>query len=88
MPSLIRRVRRSDPAAAPALGRPDRRRNPFGHLRQLYEQIRRDRPDVGLRLVWSSWASEMTAPRLKYIEPWFSTVLPDAWEFRPVKATD
>lgn len=58
-----------------------------GDLRRLYEHIRRVRADVGLRLIWSSWSTETglgeTTPlRLKYIEAWFSTELPDAWEFR------
>ena len=58
-----------------------------GDLRHLYDQIRCNRPDVGLRLVWQSWSTEtglgeITPPRLKYIKAWFSSVLPDAWEFR------
>jgi hypothetical protein len=56
-------------------------------VRQVYQQIHATRPDVGLRLVWQSWSTEtglgeVTGPRLKYIEAWFSAVLPDMWEFR------
>lgn len=58
-----------------------------GDLRRLYDALRLNRPEVGLRLVYESWSTltgldEPTPPRLKYIEAWFSTVLPDAWEFR------
>ncbi len=56
-------------------------------VRQMYDHIRLTRPDVGMRLVWQSWSTEtgqgvVTEPRLKYIEVWFSSVLPDRWEFR------
>lgn len=56
-------------------------------VRQMYDHIRLTRSDVGVRFVWQSWPTEtgqgaVTEPRLKYIEVWFSSVLPDRWEFR------
>ncbi len=59
----------------------------MGDISWLYEQIRRYRPDVGLRLIHHSYSTlrgngETTDTRLKYIELWFSVVLPDAWELR------
>jgi hypothetical protein len=61
-------------------------------VRQMYDHIHLNRPDVGVRLVWQSWSTETghgetTEPRLKYIEVWFSSVLPDIWEFRSSQDT-
>ncbi len=61
-------------------------------VRQMYDQIRLTRPDVGVRLVWQSWSTETghgetTEPRLKYVEVWFSSVLPNRWEFRSSQDT-
>jgi hypothetical protein len=58
-----------------------------GDARWLYDQIQAIRPDVGLRLCHSSYATITssglkTEPRLKYVELWFSNRLADAWEMR------
>jgi hypothetical protein len=58
-----------------------------GDVRRLYDSIRRQRPDVGLRLIHDTWSSvtghgQPTEPRLKYRELWFAGRLPDTWEFR------
>ena len=65
----------------------------MGDVQWLYHQVRERRDDVGLRLIHHSIATltgngEITAPRLKYIELWFSNRLGDVWEVRkssPVK---
>ena len=59
----------------------------MGDNNWLYEQMRRHRPEMGLRLIHHSHSTirsngETTDRRLKYIELWFSAVLPDAWELR------
>jgi hypothetical protein len=59
----------------------------MGDVRRLYQQIREVRDDVGLRLIHYSVATltghgEVTEPRLKYVELWFSSQLDDAWEVR------
>lgn len=59
----------------------------MGDVQRLYAQTRAVRPDVNLRLLHYSYATrtghdEVTPLRLKYVELWFSTVLPDAWEVR------
>ncbi|HLL54438.1 MAG TPA: hypothetical protein VK447_12870 [Myxococcaceae bacterium] len=58
-----------------------------GDARYLYEQIKTVRPDFGLRLMHHSHATvtgggEVTEPRLKYVELWFSNELGDLWEIR------
>jgi predicted RNA methylase len=58
-----------------------------GDARYLYEQIKAWRADVGLRLLHYSRATqtgngESHELRLKYIELWFSSVLPDQREIR------
>jgi hypothetical protein len=58
-----------------------------GDARWLYDQIKAARPDFGLRLFHSSYATVTgsgieTEPRLKYVELWFSNRLADAWEMR------
>ena len=62
----------------------------MGDAQRLYAQTRIARPDVNLRLLHYSYATltghdEVTPLRLKYVELWFSTVLPDAWEVRELK---
>jgi len=57
----------------------------MGDIRRLYERIRAQQADVGLRLIHYSYATVTGAgishePRLKYVELWFSGRLPDAWE--------
>ena len=59
----------------------------LGDWRWLYDQIKTQRPNVGLRLILHSYSTltgrgETTEPRLKYIEGWFSTDLGDEWERR------
>lgn len=59
----------------------------MGDIQWLYDQIRRHRAKVGLRLIHHSYSTlrgngEITVGGLKYIELWFSAVLPDAWELR------
>ncbi|MCB8965629.1 MAG: hypothetical protein R3E31_14780 [Chloroflexota bacterium] len=56
----------------------------LGDARQLYEQIRSWRDDVGLHLIHYSYATitgdgQATEPRLKYVELWFSSQLDDSW---------
>ncbi len=58
---------------------------------RLYAQTRAVRPDVNPRLLHYSYATytghnEVTPLRLKYVELWFSTVFPDAWEVRELGA--
>jgi len=57
----------------------------MGDVQRLYAQTRAVRPDVNLRLLHYSYATrtgldEVTPLRLKYVELWFSTMFPDAWE--------
>ncbi len=57
----------------------------MGDVQRLYAQTRAVRPDVNLRLLHYSYATrtgldEVTPLRLKYVELWFSTMLPDVWE--------
>jgi hypothetical protein len=59
----------------------------MGDIRWLYQQIREVRGDAGLRLIHYSVAAltghgEVTEPRLKYVELWFSSRLDDTWEVR------
>ncbi len=59
----------------------------LGDVRCLYDRIRTRRADIGLRLIHYSHATVtgagiVTEPRLKYVELWFSSRLPDAWEVR------
>ncbi len=59
----------------------------MGAIRRLYERIRARRDDFGLRLIHHSYATitgagTPTPPRLKYVELWFSSRLPDTWEAR------
>lgn len=59
----------------------------MGDIRRLYERIRAQQEDVGLRLIHYSHATVTGGgsphePRLKYVELWFSSRLPDAWEVR------
>ncbi len=59
----------------------------MGDVQRLYAQTRAVQPDVNLRLLHYSYATltghdEVTPLRLKYVELWFSTVLPDVWEAR------
>lgn len=56
-----------------------------GDARWLYDRIKALRPNFGLRLLHSSYATVTsrgvkTEPRLKYAELWFSDRLEDAWE--------
>lgn len=58
-----------------------------GDARWLYDHIKAARPDFGLRLCHSSYATVTgsgleTEPRLKYVELWFSNRLEDTWEMR------
>jgi hypothetical protein len=59
----------------------------MGDIRRLYDRIRARRADFGLRLIHHSYATVTgrgipTEPRLKYVELWFSSRLPDTWEVR------
>lgn len=59
----------------------------LGDAQWLSEQIRHWHSAVNLRLIHHSYSTvtgtgASTAPRLKYIELWFSTRLPAAWEVR------
>jgi hypothetical protein len=59
----------------------------LGDVRQLYDQVRSMREEVGLRLIYYSYATItgqgiVTEPRLKYVELWFSSRLEDRWEIR------
>ena len=59
----------------------------LGDVQTLYSHVRSLRPDVNLRLVQHSYstvtgAGEVTEPRLKYVDVWLSSHLPDAWEIR------
>jgi hypothetical protein len=59
----------------------------LGDVQWLYSQARSRRDDINLRLIHYSYSTitsddEVTEPRLKYVELWFSTVLEDVWEVR------
>ncbi len=59
----------------------------LGDARRLYDRLRVGSPDLGLRLIHRTWSTvtgggEVTEPRLKYVELWFSRWLGDAWEVR------
>jgi hypothetical protein len=59
----------------------------MGDVRWLYTQVKKQREDVNLRLIHYSYSTatsnnEVTEPRLKYVELWFSTLLENAWEIR------
>ena len=58
-----------------------------GDARYLYETAIAANPGVALRLIHHSYATvtgagESHEPRLKYVELWLSTRLPDLWEMR------
>ena len=58
-----------------------------GNIQKLYHQIKTGHPEWGLRLIHHSYATvtgrgETTPRRLKYVELWFSSHLPDLWELR------
>ena len=58
-----------------------------GDMRWLYDTATDANPGVGLRLIHHSYATltgagERHEPRLKYVELWLSTRLPDLWELR------
>lgn len=59
----------------------------LGDARRLYHAVRAVAPAVNLRLIHYSYATvtglgEGHEPRLKYVELWLSTRLPDLWEMR------
>ncbi len=59
----------------------------MGDIRRLYDRVRARRADFSLRLIHYSHATVTGGgrphePRLKYVELWFSSRLPDAWEAR------
>ena len=59
----------------------------LGDITKLYREIRAIRSDINLRLVHKSFSTltgnaEITEPRLKYVELWFSSKLDDLWEVR------
>jgi hypothetical protein len=59
----------------------------MGDIRRLYDRMRGQQADIGLRLIHYSYAAVTgagipTEPRLKYLELWFSSRLPDTWEVR------
>lgn len=59
----------------------------MGDIQWLYRHVRDHRTDVGLRLIHYSIATvtgndEVTPPRLKDVELWFSSRLDDQWEVR------
>lgn len=59
----------------------------MGDIRRLYDRVRAQRTDIGLRLIHYSYATVTGGGsphelRLKYVELWFSSRLPDAWEVR------
>ena len=59
----------------------------LGDITKLYREIRAIRSDINLRLVHKSYSTltgnaEITEPRLKYVELWFSSKLDDLWEVR------
>ena len=59
----------------------------LGDARRLYHAARAVAPAVNLRLIHHSYATvtglgESHSPRLKYVELWLSTRLPDLWEMR------
>lgn len=59
----------------------------LGDARRLYHLARAVTPDVNLRLIHYSTSTvtgvgEAHEPRLKYVELWLSTRLPDLWEMR------
>ncbi len=62
----------------------------MGDVQWLYSRAHDLRADVGLRLIHYSIATvtghdEVTEPRLKYVELWFSTRLEDVWEVKESK---
>lgn len=62
----------------------------MGDARWLYAHTRAVQPGANLRLLHYSYATrtghdEITPLRLKYVDMWFSTVLPDAWEVRELR---
>jgi hypothetical protein len=62
----------------------------MGHVRMLYEHVKRLREDFGLRLINHSYSTitgrgETTGLRLKYVELWFSSILDGRWEVRESK---
>ncbi|MBP6789649.1 MAG: hypothetical protein KA170_18825 [Candidatus Promineofilum sp.] len=64
-----------------------------GDMRWLYETATAANPGVGLRLIHHSYATltgagEPHEPRLKYVELWLSTRLPDRWETRASRPVD
>ena len=59
----------------------------LGDITKLYREIRAIRSDINLTLVHKSYSTltgnaEITEPRLKYVELWFSSKLDDLWEVR------
>lgn len=65
----------------------------MGDITRLYEHLRTVAPTVNLRLIHHTYSTltgsgEVTEPRLKYIELWFSPHLPDAWEVRESRPVD
>jgi hypothetical protein len=59
----------------------------LGDITQLWQAVQAKRPDIGLALIHYSYATqtgagEPTEARLKYVELWFSSKLPDAWVIR------
>lgn len=63
----------------------------MGDITRLYQEIQLVRPDVHLRLIHHSYSTitgygDVTEPRLKYIELWFSPTLADEWEVRESEA--
>jgi len=59
----------------------------MGDITRLYEQMRAFAPNFNLRLIHHTYATltgsgEVTEPRLKYVELWFSPALPETWEVR------
>jgi len=64
----------------------------MGDVRWLYNQMKKQRQDIGLRLIHYSHstvtgAGVVTESRLKYIELWFSDHLDDMWEVRKSEAS-
>lgn len=59
----------------------------------LYNRVKINRPDVGLRLLHYSYstitgAGKATPSRLKYVELWLSSKLEDSWEIRESTSAD
>ena len=64
-----------------------------GDARWLYETAVASSPGVGLRLMHHCYATltgagESHEVRLKYVELWFSTRLPDLWEARAIRPVE